>query len=76
VKLPRDTCCLIDERAEAPSIGIDRNVIVYEHVVQLEAVGFLKLPFEKIPWDLELDGMFESSLGLRKSRETASRAWI
>ena len=45
--------------AESPSVGIDRDVVVYEQIVELEAIGFLKHSFEKFPRHFELDRVFE-----------------
>src|SRR5579863_4401772 len=38
VKFPRDTGSLIDEGAESPSVGVERNVVVYEQVFELETI--------------------------------------
>jgi len=36
--------CLVDERAEAPTVGIQRDVMFTKQIVELKAVGFLKHP--------------------------------
>jgi hypothetical protein len=43
----------------SPTVGIERNLVVYEQVVELKAVSLLKYPFEKFPRYFELNGMFE-----------------
>src|SRR5258708_1612280 len=49
----------MDERSEAPSVGIERNIVVDEEIVELETIRFLEHPFEKLPGYFEPDRMFE-----------------